>query len=142
MAITGILLGLAGLIPFLATSIGLWMLDDQRLLQVALLYGAVILSFLGGIQWGTALAAGDKQVRAGALVWSVMPALIAWGAAMSAPLYGPLLLAGGVFLAWVLEQPARLRQQLPDWYRGLRHVLTFVVVGCMLADGIWVSLRW
>ena len=142
MPFTGVVLGLGGLLPFLATSIGLWWQDDERFLQVGLLYGAVILSFLGGIQWGFALPAKAGEGGSGRLLWSVIPSLVAWGAVMASPLWGSPVLALGVFAAWLYEQRAILRAQLPEWYRALRHLLTFVVVGCMIANGSWVALRW
>jgi hypothetical protein len=142
MPATGIVLGLAGLIPFLATTVGLWVRGDEAFLRVGLLYGAVILSFLGGVQWGFALHAKEGEGGPGRLIWSVLPSLAAWGAVMLDPLSGPLVLAAGVFLAWLYEQRPLLRSRLPDWYRGLRHALTAVVVPCLLADALWVALRW
>lgn len=142
MAVMGWLLGLGGLLPFLATSAGLWWTDDERFLQVGVLYGAVILSFLGGIQWGFALPARDGEGASGRLLWSVMPSLLAWGAVMLDPLTGPIGIGIGVFLTWLYEQRPLLRGLLPDWYRHLRHVLTVVVVGCTLANGLWVAERW
>lgn len=142
MPLTGRLLGLGGLLPFLITTAGLWMRGDERFLQVGVLYGAVILSFMGGVQWGFALAARDGEGGPGRLLWSVMPPLIAWGTVMASPVIGPLGLAVGLFLAWLYEQRPLLRTRLPDWYRSLRHALTLVAVGCMLGDGIWVLLRW
>lgn len=142
MSFTGVLLGLAGLLPFLATSIGLWWRDDERFLQAGLLYGAVILSFLGGIQWGFALHAREGEGGAGRLVWSVLPSLLAWAAVLAPPLAGPSMLAGGMIAAWLHEQRPLLRARLPEWYRALRHVLTVVVTGCLVADAVWVLLRW
>ena len=47
-------------------------------------YGAVILSFLGGIHWGLAIAGsgadGRKNETSSRLVLSVVPSLIGWGA--------------------------------------------------------------
>ena len=140
MAFSGVLLGLGGLIPFLATTTALWWFGDERYLQVGLLYGACILSFLGGIQWGFALP--SKQGGAMHLYWSVIPALIGWGATLAPPFAGPWILAAGVFAAWLYERQAALAARLPDWYRALRHLLTLVVVICMIANGIWVELRW
>lgn len=142
MAATGIVLGLAGLIPFLATTLGLWLQNDDSFLRIGLLYGAVILSFLGGVQWGFALHAKEGEGGPGRLLWSVLPSLAAWGAVMLDPLSGPLVLAGGLFLAWLYEQRPLLRARLPAWYRATRHGLTLVVVPCMVADALWVGMRW
>jgi hypothetical protein len=48
-------LGIAGLLPFVASAAGLWLLapDWASFAALALLtYAAVIVSFLGGIHWG------------------------------------------------------------------------------------------
>ncbi|HSG90890.1 MAG TPA: DUF3429 domain-containing protein [Pseudomonadales bacterium] len=143
MGFAGRLLGVAGLLPFVATSLGLWLRDDDRFLQVGVLYGAVILSFMGGVQWGFALHGRDSEGAVGRLLWSVVPSLMAWAAVLAEdPLVATLGLAGGLFLTWLYEQRPLLRRSLPDWYRGLRHLLTAVAVLCMLANGFWVALRW
>ena len=111
MPFIGVALGLGGLLPFLATSIGLWWQDDERFLQVGLLYGAVILSFLGGIQWGFALHAKAGEGGGGRLVWSVVPSLVAWGAVLAPPIAGPPVLAAGVLAAWLYELRPLLRRR-------------------------------
>ena len=49
-------LGIGGLIPFLAPALLIWMPASQGLQGIAgtfgMVYGAVILSFLGGVRWG------------------------------------------------------------------------------------------
>ena len=67
-------LGLAGLIPFVLGSALQWygppgwrMLAGMALLS----YGAVIVSFLGGIHWGLAMRASPVPVAR--LVWGVLP---------------------------------------------------------------------
>ena len=62
-----ILLGLAGLLPFAACSLGALSLEpDQadRALLALVAYGATILAFLGGVHWGFALdGSGTPTVR-------------------------------------------------------------------------------
>jgi hypothetical protein len=136
VALVGRLLGLGGLLPFIACVAGLWVREDMLFLQAMLLYGAVILSFLGGIQWGLALG---SSAAAGQLLWSVVPSLVAWGALFTGPLAGPLILAAGFVAAWAWEQRAPQARRVPAWYRSLRHQLTIVVVLCMIAGAIWSS---
>lgn len=138
MAFAGRLLGLAGLLPFLAATAGLWLRDDEALLRVAMLYGAVILSFLGGIQWGLALRGGTV----GQLCWSVVPSLVGWGALLTGPQAAPLILGAGFVAAWAFEQGRTVREALPPWFRSLRVLLTAVVVACMIACALWVAGRW
>ena len=57
-----VVLGVAGLIPFVACAIGALALrgDDAERVTLALIgYGAVILAFLGGVHWGFALPTPD-----------------------------------------------------------------------------------
>jgi hypothetical protein len=138
-------LGLAGLIPFFGlaladlTGIGLQPEPAGRLLMV---YGAVILSFLGGVQWG--LAAADDGPLVGAAAWrryglSVAPSLVAWAAVGVWPqaALGVLSIAHA---ALVLHDVATARAgEAPVWYGRLRIVLgtgAAVSLGvCALAAG-------
>jgi len=76
-----LLLGVAGLIPFVGCAVLLWTADSPDRFNTAhalVAYGAVILSFLGGINWGIALkeqSTGDLLHRLG---WSVVPSLVGW----------------------------------------------------------------
>ena len=60
---SALLLGLAGLIPFFAGAAAqfhaLPLLDAEAGLKLVVIYGAIILSFLGGIRWGTAIGPYD-----------------------------------------------------------------------------------
>ncbi len=95
----GILLGLLGLVPFLASAVGIWLVDEALfLLQTGLLYGAVILSFLGGVQW--ALAVTAAHAAPGQLAVAVVPSLIGWLGLIPGPLIGALAIGTGFFLVW------------------------------------------
>ncbi len=51
-------LGAGGLIPFFAGAMGLWAAPfawREEILNAVLIYGAVILSFIGAVHWGLAL---------------------------------------------------------------------------------------
>jgi Protein of unknown function (DUF3429) len=74
-----LVLGYAGLIPFVALALGAWWLDSAwhtKCLFALLAYSATILSFIGAIHWG--LAMRDASPSLGLLVWGVIPSLIAW----------------------------------------------------------------
>ncbi len=75
------ILGLAGLVPFVA---GAWMIaTGSEVIPLpdvpfaVLAYGAIILSFLGGIRWGAALNETGRRSPT-TLAQSVVPALVAW----------------------------------------------------------------
>ena len=72
------LMGFGGLIPFFicagAAHSGVSPWAGLALIVIGI-YGAVILSFVGAVHWGLAMAGGRRPVW---FVWSVMPALYAW----------------------------------------------------------------
>jgi Protein of unknown function (DUF3429) len=77
-------LTLAGVLPFAAGAGVMLAAADQPILKaqaglVLLVYGAVILSFLGGLRWGAEIAARDEAPRAGILGLSVLGSLAGWG---------------------------------------------------------------
>ena len=132
-------LGYAGLIPFLAALLGFVLSEEARqayFAQQFIAYGAVILSFVGAVHWGVALAAGGMRVMRMSI--SILPALLAWAALLLPPaIAGWLLLAGFLALrAWEASPP--VARTLPAWYRALRTRLTvavslFLVVFALLA---------
>lgn len=140
--------GLAGLVPFVALSALLWLLPlhQAALATFALLaYGAVILSFLGAVHWGLALAgaagaapgAGMTWLRLG---WAVLPALLAWVALTMPPAPGFALLFLGFALAWLVDRAAVRAGLMPVWYLPLRSLLTLVVLLSLAAALAWYFL--
>jgi len=91
-------LGHAGLLPFVAGAVLVWLVRDDVQAYAALAlsaYAALILSFLGGMHWG--LAMRQPQPAASALVWGVVPSLVAWPAAVMPPDAG-LVIHGLMFI--------------------------------------------
>ena len=136
-----LILGLAGLIPFLWGVATLW---SPRLAQsgldwfgprfigphVQLFYGTIILAFMSGVLWGFAARSSGPAAAPGYAL-SVLPALWAFffvgGGQVSAAIYlaaGFVGLLGLDYMFW--------RQTLaPPWWMGLRIPLTVVVVACL-----------
>ncbi|WP_192035233.1 DUF3429 domain-containing protein [Halomonas sp. YLGW01] len=132
-----ILLGLAGLIPFVVTALGGWWAPvawQVPALAAFLAYGAVILSFLGGIHWGLAMGrdAPSSPAFRRRLVASMAPSLIAWPGLLWGGLPGALVMMLGFLAVRGLEASPASVAGLPSWYRRLRNVLTAVVVVCHL----------
>lgn len=140
-------LGLAGLIPFLAGAVLLWvgiLAGPTWLAPVALFgqiyYGAVILSFLGAVHWGLALAGhGGSLPGWRPLGLGVLPALLGWLACLLTPLLGLALLMLGFVGVFVYDRAQARSGAAPSWYPVLRKPLTFVVLLC-LASAL-VALR-
>ena len=134
-------LGLAGLMPFAACAIQIVTGQPMgpRLVGPALyaltIYGAVILSFMGGIQWGTAMATTTSSPSD---VWrrytvSVLPSLVAWGGVWIGGRNGLLLLAAGFAVSFLYDQWTTSNGETPHWYPRLRLGLTAGVVICLVA---------
>jgi hypothetical protein len=140
------LLGLAGLLPFLGA--GLLALGNDpvaagRGLGALVAYGAVILAFLGGVHWGTALAepvgypapqtAGIQRARLGL---GVVPSLVGWVALLlpqalpepSGAWAALALLIAGFAGTTTVESRAARRGLLPRRYMLLRWLLSAIVV--------------
>lgn len=135
-----LLLGLAGLIPFLwsaATHLsptllgwaGQWLPPMFLGSYVGLTYGTVILSFMSGALWGFATRAEANAALA--YVLSVIPALwvffMVTDATANSVIYlaagfAGLLLLDATFVAWGLA---------PRWWLRLRVMLTVVVLACL-----------
>jgi len=124
---TALILGLAGLIPFIATAVACWLFDNelQAKAQFALgAYGAVILSFLGGVKWGVLVNDKTKLEKWGPIVLSVVPSIVGW-LALLLPVFATLaVLSGMLVLQYFLDTASVKEKMLPPWYGRLRTLLT------------------
>ncbi len=126
-------LGIAGLVPFLASLAWGWAEPGQRD-QAAVLfivYGAAILSFLGGTRWGLGLIRPDTP--ASRFVEAVLPSLLAVAAlvVMHLPALALTLLSFG-FALWALLDVRDTRW--PAAYRRMRLGLSVAV---LVMHGAW-----
>lgn len=133
-------LGLSGLIPFYAAGLLMLARNDAltHLATVAFaVYGAAILSFLGGVRWGLEIARAPDAPDPRRLVFSVIPSLAGWAAAAimitqpQAPVSAGIF--AGLFAAqYVWDRQAAADAAAPNWYPPLREVLTGgVIVACL-----------
>lgn len=151
-------LGLAGAIPFIALAppvssfLPLPDLLQEHAVTAQAAYGACILSFLGAPHWGLAMASysaapgplaggGGATVQALRYVWSVTPALLAWGALLLEPVSRfALLLSSFAAVLGVDALWARL-YLVPRWYLPLRVALTAIAMLAMGASFLLVSAQ-
>jgi hypothetical protein len=127
------LLGLTGAAPFVA-GLALAFFPDDSLrgwgLWLLLIYGAIILSFMGGVHWGAAML--RDEISFGALGRSVLPSLLALPAVALGGTLGLVLLALGFCGLLVYDESEVRANRLPLWYPKLRRPLTGLVVACLL----------
>jgi hypothetical protein len=130
-------LGLVGLIPFVAGALALWLplpwLAPDQGLALVRAYGALVLAFLGGIRWGTAIgpygwcrqgldfAGGVLGTLAGlaALFLPVLPALT--------------LLLAGILMQALWDVTSVEEGRLPQWFGRLRMLMTSVAALALIA---------
>ena len=138
---SALLLGLAGLIPFLWGAIT-HLLPDLALWSAAtlgprftgpyvgLFYGAVILSFMSGVLWGFATRiSGARAAVCYAL--SVVPALWAFFTTGG----GPTSASGNLMIGFagllILDYAFSKWGVTPTWWMPLRVLLTLIVLACL-----------
>lgn len=137
------LLSYAGTIPFVVcatillfgTALGLGSLR-QFAAQAITSYAAVIVSFLGGIQWGVALVTHEQQPQTAKSLFllSVVPSLLAWATLLlpngSSRVIVAIFLIGFV---WVIDALLHLQQVLPTWFFHLRSIVSAVAMTSLIA---------
>lgn len=130
------MLGLAGLIPFLAGAALQWFSPPgwRMLAASALLtYGAVIVSFLGGIHWGLAMRSGYPP--AARLVWGVVPSLLGWLAVLLDSPWGQALLVISLLACFAVDRATYRALGLQAWL-PLRALLTAVASLSVAVGGV------
>lgn len=115
-------LGGLGLVPFLSLAT-LAHLNEPVMAHLAtralLAYGAVIVSFLGGIRWGLAITNPNSRVL-WRLIQSVVPSLTGFGALLlTATLSAALLVVTLLLMLW-WDWRLQSSGEAPDWYVRLR----------------------
>ena len=139
------MLGFAGLIPFIVLTFGCWTVPLDWLgyfIKGQLAYGIAILSFLGGVHWGAAMLSTNlslEQTRK-ALVWSVLPSLIAWSATMMGG-FGFAMLMAGFIGAYQVDKRLFVWYRMPDWFLPLRFKLTCTVIAMLALSVIAANVR-
>ncbi|NQW09578.1 MAG: DUF3429 domain-containing protein [Alphaproteobacteria bacterium] len=127
-------LGFAGVLPFVAGTVGFWALPQPNwawlALEAQVFYGCVILSFLGAVHWGAVLAEGSEAVAEAwpRLGWSVTPALVGWMAALMNPAPALVTLMVGLGAAFVIDRRTVTMGGFPEWYGVLRRWLTAIAL--------------
>jgi len=132
-------LGALGLIPFVTMAFavvgGPMPLPIDPMFGL-IAYGAVILSFLGGIHWGLVLAPPAESRRLSepgqAFVIGVIPSTVGWIALLVSDTIGISLLIAGFAGQWLVDRRTARQGGFPAWFGLLRTRLTAIVIGTLL----------
>ncbi|HZF43401.1 MAG TPA: DUF3429 domain-containing protein [Sphingomonadaceae bacterium] len=109
------------------------------LLLGGLLYGGLILSFLGGMWWGAACATRHGAALRPWLTLAVMPSLIALAALMAgvhAPRVAGALLAIALVASLLVDRRLVQNGMVPDWWMVLRVPLSLGLAAEMIVLGL------
>lgn len=130
-------LGLAGLIPFVGGALGLWfrlpLIGPEDALKLVTVYGAIILSFLGGIRWGTAIGPYDSRRQTFEFSLSVAGSLAGLLACFLEAVPSLTLLIAGFLMQALWDVTSVEAGRLPSWFGKLRMVLTAGAVLSLIA---------
>jgi hypothetical protein len=123
-------LGYGGLLPFVIGAALVWLVRADVLPYVArglAAYGALIVSFLGGMHWGLAMRQPTPSTRG--LLWGVVPSLLAWPAVMMPPHAGLVILGLLLLLSYAVDRVLYAEQGVAHWLT-LRFRLSGVAALC------------
>lgn len=129
-----LVLGAAGVLPFVFLTLATWVGFEpfgRPPTSVQALYALAILSFMGAIHWGLAMARPVGSATWGYLL-SVVPALVGWFALAFLPMRSALWVMAATFGLLLLYDLRAVRLGVaPAWYPALRVPLTVVVVASL-----------
>jgi Protein of unknown function (DUF3429) len=128
----------AGAIPFVIGTIIVVFgppTDYATYRNLMITYAVVIGSFLGGIQWGVALANCEAAPTSARNLFfiSVLPSLFAW-TILFIPRSEIQLLAAIMLFAsvWAFDALLALQKLIPGWFFRLRSIISGIVIFCLL----------
>jgi Protein of unknown function (DUF3429) len=132
---TAWILTLAGLVPFICCTLAI--IFDKSFfgydaITLFLSYGAIILSFLGGIVWMAAIQLkGDFQLSRWLLYLSVCPSILGWVALVIQGREGLIFLIAG-FSGWMVVENSLTRMEIyPAWFWKLRQRTSSAVIALL-----------
>ena len=135
------ILGYSGTIPFISLAVIL-LLDASSTTPAASgpaasglaasalhLYGAIILSFLGGLHWGRIACNPDiKPSDKWFLIYSVIPSLMGWSSYLLSDIWqgAALMLIAGFIISYLIDIRFIKLGAWQSWMKPLRTNLTFI----------------
>ncbi len=125
------LLGYLGVIPFIALALTLVLDSSFSILGatdntgILLGYAAIVISFIGAVHWGVALAGSSKN-KTSLYVYGVVPSLVAWSALFLPEVAALAGMAVVVIVLYFMDR-ALLSGLVPAGYFKMRLFLTLIV---------------
>jgi hypothetical protein len=123
----------AGLVPFVAGALLVWLVHDDVHPYVALAlssYAAVVISFLGGIHWGLAFRQAEPPPVL--LAWGVVPSIVAWLAVMMPP-NAALVIHGAMLVGcYAVDRHLYATQGVAHWLTLRFRLSAIAALSCFL----------
>ena len=130
-----IFISVLGLLPLIVGFFDLFINKSNLFFTVNLpkYYGSIILTFLGGIYWGTILNFYSEknipeQIKLVIIILSVTPSILAITILCIKSNFSLLVLSIGFSLCQLFDEIYNKYLSFPSWYLPLRRILTFIVV--------------
>lgn len=139
-----VLVGIAGLVPFLAGIFGLFLVPQHSvaLLGYFYLYSAGILAFMAGVYWPIAMQLDNCSYPLSPLITMLLSQVffVSAGIGLLLPVTGQIVLYTVAYLGLYLVDARWMRIYWPQWYLRLRLLLTSVVLVCQVIAAAWFLL--
>lgn len=121
-------LGFLGLLPF-AVAFYLQAVGAMGM-RLAIVHGALILVFLGGIRWGVSII-GRSRLLPLDLTAGALAVLVGLAATLAPEIPGLCLLIAGLLTQALWDEVSAVDGRLPGWFGKLRMVLTAGTVSAL-----------
>ena len=117
---TSLALMLSGLVPFVFAIYYLETYDFEVGLAIFVHYSAIILSFIGAINWGRNVEEKNPKI----FILSVVPSVIAFGAMFVDFPYQLQILTVGFLIAWIIDLSLMFKDKSYYVYLAMRTFIT------------------
>ena len=137
-------LGYAGLIPFTGLALLLWVVDTHLQAWVAMAlaaYGALIVSFLGGVHWGLGWLgaqrppSGPPHGQRNHFLWGITLSLLAWPGVLMPPFAGLAWLGFVLILSYLADRTLYARAGLQRWLTLRFRLSCVAALSCFIGAG-------
>ena len=136
-----IIFGFGPMLPLIAAGIGVWLLPPGWpviAVQCAIIWGALILAFIGGVRRGFGFGRGAASTRSEVIAAVAYFTIAGVALLMPRAAMALALLAAGFALAALLDRRAAITGDAPAFFARLRP--TQLLLGCAGLSSCWAWL--